>query len=372
MSEVGSLHRAPGDREETVQGAVEAAIRIGVIGVLLYSVFQIVAPFVSAILWGAILAVAGRAPYQWLVKGLGGRRVAAAVLFTALALVLLIIPALVLTGALVEWARGVADQIGEGRLAVPPAPEAVRSWPVVGERLYEFWSLANSNLAAALERAREPLQSIGVWLLSSAASAGVGVLQFALSIVVAGALLANAEGAKAAVDRFAIRLAPERGAHMRELAEQTVRGVATGVVGVAFIQSVLAAIGFFAVGVPGAPFLALVCLLLGMMQLPLAIPILPIVVYVWMNEPTLSAALFTAYILPVGALDNVLKPILMGRGVDAPMLVVFIGAIGGFASSGIVGLFLGAVVMVVAYELVRAWLQPPPASPPDLGRNPLP
>jgi predicted PurR-regulated permease PerM len=359
MSEIGRSGMQA-DREEAVQRAVEVAIRIGVIAVLLLWVFQIVAPFVSAILWGAIIAVAGRGPYHWLEKVLGGRRVAAAVVFTVLALVLLIIPAFVLTGALVEWARGFASGIGEGQLAVPPAPDAVRGWPLVGEPLYEFWSLANANLAAALEKAREPLQGLGVWLLSAAASAGFGVLQFALSIVVAGALLANSEGAKGVVDRFAMRLAPERGPHMRELAEQTVRGVASGVVGVALIQCVLAAIGFFAIGVPGAAFIALACLLLGMMQLPLAIPILPVVVYVWMHHEWLPAALFTAYIVPVMMLDNVLKPILMGRGVDAPMLVVFIGAIGGFASSGIVGLFLGAVVMVVAYELVKAWLEPAP------------
>jgi predicted PurR-regulated permease PerM len=348
------------EREEAIQRAVEAALRIGILAALLIWVFQIVAPFVMAILWGAIIAVALRDPYRWLAQAMGGRRVAASVVFTLVLLVLLIIPAIVLTGAVVDWARGVAGQIGEGRIAVPPAPESVRGWPLVGERLYEFWSLANSNLAAALTRAREPLQQVGVWLLASAASAGVGVLQFALSIVVAGALLAKSEGVKGSIDRLAEHLAPHRGAHMRMLAEQTVRGVASGVVGVALIQCVLAAIGFFAIDVPGAAFIALVCLLMGIIQLPLAIPILPVIVYVWMHHPALPAALFTAYMLPVMALDNVLKPILMGRGVDAPMLVVFIGAIGGFAWAGIVGLFVGAVVMVVAYELLQAWIEPAP------------
>jgi predicted PurR-regulated permease PerM len=145
---------------------------------------------------------------------------------------------------------------------------------------------------------------------------------------------------------------------MRLLAEQTVRGVATGVVGVAVVQCALAGLGFYAVGIPGAPLIALVCLLMGIVQLPLAIPIVPVIIYVWSHEPVLTAVLFTAWSVPVMALDNVLKPILMGRGVDAPMLVVFIGAIGGFASSGIVGLFVGAVVMVVAYELLKAWIDP--------------
>jgi predicted PurR-regulated permease PerM len=284
--------------------------------------------------------------------------VLAAVVFTLAALVLLITPTVFLTSAIVDWGQGVAAQIRDGQLEIPPAPETVRGWPVVGNPIYEFWSLANSNLQAALVKAKEPLQNLGLWLLRSAAVAGGVVLQFALSIIVAGVLLANSEGSKGLVDRFAVRLAPETGSNMRELAEQTVRGVATGVVGIAMIQCVLSAMALFAIGFPGAPFLALLCLLVAIVQLPLAIVVLPMIVYVWAHEPTTSALLFTAWMIPVTLLDNILKPILMGRGVDAPMLVVFVGAIGGLASSGIVGLFVGAVVMVVAYELMRAWLQP--------------
>jgi predicted PurR-regulated permease PerM len=350
--------RSDRDREETVQRAIEAAIRIGVIALLGLWVFNIVAPFIQPIVWGAIIAVAGGPPYHWLERQLGGRTVVAAVLFTIFALVLLITPTVILTGALVDWGRGVAAEISEGSLTIPPAPDSVRSWPVVGGAVYEFWSLANSNLQAALVKAKAPLENVGVWLLQSAASAGAGVLQFALSIVIAGVMLANSEGTRGVVDRFLLRLAPETGRNMRSLAEQTVRGVATGVVGVAIIQCVLAGIGFYVVGVPGAALIALVCLLLGIIQLPLAIPIVPVIIYVWTHEPALTSVLFTAWSVPVMALDNVLKPILMGRGVDAPMLIVFVGAIGGFASSGIVGLFVGAVVMVVAYELLKAWLDP--------------
>jgi predicted PurR-regulated permease PerM len=345
-------------REESIQRAVEAAIRIGVVALLGLWVFQIVGPFIQPIVWGAIIAVASATPYHWLERRLGGRSIVAAVVFTLLALVLLITPTVFLTSAIVEWGQGVAVQIREGQLAIPPAPESVRSWPVVGNPIYEFWSLANSNLQAAAVKAKEPLQNLGLWILSSAATAGAVVLQFALSIVVAGVLLANSEGSKGLVDRFAARLAPETGPNMRVLAEQTVRGVATGVVGIAMIQCVLSAMALFGVGFPGAPFLALLCLLVAIVQLPLAIVVLPMIIYVWAHEPATSAALFTAWMIPVTLLDNILKPILMGRGVDAPMLVVFVGAIGGLASSGIVGLFVGAVVMVVAYELLRAWVEP--------------
>jgi predicted PurR-regulated permease PerM len=362
MADAATVRRN-GDREESVQRAVEAAIRIGVVALLGLWVFQIVAPFIQPIVWGAIIAVAAATPYHWLEQRLGGRNVIAAVVFTLLALVLLITPTVVLTSAIVDWGQGMAAQIREGQLAIPPAPESVRSWPVVGKPIHEFWSLANSNLQAALVKARDPLQNLGLWLLHSAATAGAVVLQFALSIVVAGVLLANADGTKGLVDRFAVRLAPESGRNMRALAEQTIRGVATGVVGIAMVQCILSAIALFAVGFPGAPFVALLCLLVAIVQLPLAIVALPAVIYVWAHEPALTAILFTAWMIPVALLDNVLKPILMGRGVEAPMLVVFVGAIGGLASSGIVGLFVGAVVMVVAYELMRAWLEPEPRNP---------
>jgi len=356
--EIEQINRRDGGREESVQRAVEAAIRIGVIALLGLWVFQIVGPFIQPIVWGAIIAVASATPYHWLERQLGGRSVIAAVVFTLLALVLLITPTVFLTSAMVDWGQGVAAQIREGGLSIPPAPESVRGWPVVGSPIYEFWSLANSNLQAALVKAKEPLQNLGLWLLSSAAMAGGVVLQFALSIIVAGVLLASSEGTKGLVDRFAVRLAPETGPKMRALAEQTVRGVAAGVVGIAILQCVLSAIGLFAIGFPGAPLLALLCLLVAIVQIPLAIVTLPMIIYVWAHDPGMSAALFTAWIIPVTLLDNILKPILMGRGVDAPMLVVFVGAIGGLASSGIVGLFVGAVVMVVAYELMRAWLEP--------------
>jgi predicted PurR-regulated permease PerM len=355
--------RPQGDREETVQRAVEAAIRIGVVALLLLWVFQIVAPFIQPMIWGAIIAVACATPYHWLERQLGGRSGTAAVLFTLLALIVLITPTVFLTSAIVDWGQDTAAQIREGRLAIPPAPESVRSWPVVGKAIYEFWSLADSNLQAAATQAREPLQKLALWLLQMAATAGAAVLQFALSIVIAGVFLAYSEGTKGIVDRFAVRLAPDTGRNMRALAEQTVRGVATGVVGIAMIQCVLTAIALFTIDFPGAPFLALLCLLVAICQLPLAIPVLPMVIYVWAHEPALTAILFTAWMIPVTLLDNILKPILMGRGVDAPMLVVFIGAIGGLAYSGIVGLFVGAVVMVVVYELLRAWLEPAPEPP---------
>lgn len=344
------------NREGAIRQAVETAIRIGIIAILLLWVYDIVALFIGPIIWGAIIAVAGYPAYRWLLARCGDRSALAAIIFTLLALVILITPMVWLTTSAVDWGQGFAAEIKDGNVEVPPPDERIKQWPLVGEQLYDLWELATTNLKALLARGQDQLKALAVWLLGAAASAGLGVLQFILAIVIAGVLLAKKAPMSRFVNAFTHRLAPTHGQRYGVLAEQTVRGVATGVVGVAIIQSVLAGFGFVAAGVPGAPVIAAVCLLAGIAQLPLAIPILPVIVYVWLKEPTLTAVLFTAWCVPVMMLDNFLKPILMGRGVEAPMLVVFIGAIGGMAANGIVGLFTGAVVLVVAYELFRAWL----------------
>ncbi len=219
--------------------------------------------------------------------------------------------------------------------------------------------MAHSNLEAALRSLDAQLKVVGGWIVGAAAAAGIGVVRFTLSLIISGVLLANAEAGERLARQLFVRLAPERGAGFAQLAGQTVRSVASGVVGVAVIQSMLAAAGFFAVGVPAIAFWALLCLLLGVVQLPLGIVMVPIIVYVWFTDSTVTSILFTVWSVPVMILDNFLKPLLLGRGVDAPMWVIFIGAIGGFIASGIIGLFSGAVILVLAYELFQAWLETP-------------
>ncbi len=347
--------------EAVVGRSIEAAIRIGAIAILAFWVFEIIAPFVSPILWGVIIAVAVYPAFRRLLGWLGGRHVLAASVFTVLALLLLITPTVALTRALVEWGESAAAQISSGNIEVPAPPESVADWPFIGETAHDYWSLAHSNLKEALGSLDAQLKVVGRWIVGAIASAGIGVVYFTLSIIISGVLLANAEAGERLAQQLFVRLAPERGAGFARLAGQTVRSVASGVVGVAVIQSVLAAAGFLAVGVPGTAFWALLCLLLGVVQLPLGIVIIPIIVYVWFTDSTTTSILFTLWSVPVMILDNFLKPLLMGRGVEAPMLVIFIGAIGGFIASGIIGLFSGAVVLVLAYELFQAWLETPQA-----------
>jgi predicted PurR-regulated permease PerM len=194
-------------------------------------------------------------------------------------------------------------------------------------------------------------------LLSTAAGAGIGILQFVISIIIAGVILANAVGFGAFLKALARRLMGNRGEEFTMLASKTVRSVAQGVLGVALIQSLLAGVGLLAAGVPGAGLWALLVLLLAIVQLPPILILAPIILYVFSVSSTTVAVIFMIWSILVSMSDAFLKPLLLGRGVEVPMLIILVGAIGGMIHSGIIGLFVGAVVLALGYELFRAWLE---------------
>ena len=339
-----------------VARALEAAIRIGLVFLILYWCFKIGQPFIQTIVWGIIIAVAIHPSYDRLKSALGGRGRLAATLITLFALIVLLVPTYMLSDSLINAVQGYSANIKEGTLAVPTPPESVRSWPVIGKSLHTFWSLASNNLAAALSKIIPYLQKFGIPLLSTAAGAGVGILKFVVSIFIAGVLLANAVGGGRAARAIATRLTGKQGTMAVELAEATVRSVTLGILGVAVIQTLAAGLGFLVVGVPGAGLWALLVLILAVVQLPTILILGPIIVYVFATSSTVIAVIFAIWSLLVGMSDAFLKPLLMGRGVDVPMLVIFIGAIGGFIASGIIGLFVGAIILALGYKLFLLWL----------------
>jgi predicted PurR-regulated permease PerM len=351
-----SASNQPSNDKLFVARALEAAIRIGLVALLLYWCFKIGQPFIETIIWGIVIAVAIHPGYDRLKSALGGRGRLAATLITLFALIVLLVPTYMLSDSLINAVQEYSANIDKGTLRVPPPPESVRSWPVIGEPLHTFWNLASNNLAAALSKITPQLKKFGIPLLSTAAGAGVGILKFVVSIIIAGVLLANAVGGGRAARTIARRLTGEQGTKAVELAEATVRSVTLGILGVAVIQTLLAGLGFLVVGVPGAGLWALLVLILAVVQLPTILILGPIIVYVFATASTVIAVMFAIWSLLVGMSDAFLKPLLMGRGVDVPMLVIFIGAIGGFIASGIIGLFVGAIILALGYKLFLLWL----------------
>jgi predicted PurR-regulated permease PerM len=335
---------------------MEATVRIGLIALLAIWCFRIMEPFVVPMIWGLIIAVAAHPGYVRLRALLGGRGVLAGVLFVLIGLVVLVVPTVVLSGTLVNGVRDLIDGFDQGTIQVPPPPAGVADWPLVGEPIHTFWSEAADNLESALLDIAPQIRAAASWVLGAAAGLGLGLLQFVFAIVIAGVLLTQDEAGQRAIFAIARRLAGERGVQFAELADATVRSVTRGILGVAFIQSLLAGLGFLAVGVPAAGLWALLCLLLSTVQVGIFPVTIPILFYVFSKVDPMTFVLFLVWSIFVGALDNILKPILLGRGVAVPMAVIFVGAIGGFITSGIIGLFVGSVVLVLGYKLVLAWL----------------
>jgi len=339
-----------------IQRTTEAAIRIGLLVVIVVWCYRIVAPFVLPVLWGIIIAIAAKPAVDKLTAMLGGRPRLAALVFTLLALALLLVPTILLSGSVVEGARPLVARIMDHSITIPPPSERVRTWPVIGERSYAFWQLASENLQDALQQIAPHLKAFGGWLLSVIAGLGVAVVQFVLAIVIAGVLLANPLAGKKMAQLIGTRLVGARGSSLVELAGATIRSVAQGVLGIALIQGGLAGLGMLVVGVPAAGVWALFVLFLAVVQLPTLIILGPVIVYVLSTSPMLPAVLFMIWALLVGLLDNVLKPLMLGRGLAVPMLVILLGAIGGMILEGIIGLFIGAVVLAIGYTLFTAWV----------------
>jgi predicted PurR-regulated permease PerM len=353
------------DDRAFLRRALESSIRIGLVLFLVVWCYQIARPFLPLIVWGIILAIATQPIYAALCRAMGGRRSLAAAILVVGSLLVLIVPSVLLTTNVVESASQLAEKMEAGTVEFPPPPAGVADWPIVGEPVHAFWAAASRNLDTALDPLHPQLMAVGRWALEVVTSAGLGIVIFALSIVLAGVLLASGEPAAGAARRIADRLVPDRGAELVALAGGTIQSVTRGILGTAFIQALLAGLGLLAAGVPAAGLWALLVLLLAVVQLPTLMVLVPIIVWVFAAKSTGVAVLFAIWSTAVGLSDNVLKPLLLGRGSGVPMVVIFIGAIGGFVRAGIIGLFVGAVVLAVGYNLFRWWLENPSETPPS-------
>jgi len=335
---------------------LEAAIRIALVGGLVIWCFQILSPFLQPVLWSIVIAVATHPVFRIVERALGGRPRSAAILISLIGLVFLIGPMVLLTGSLMDTAVDISDELHRGSIAVPPPPPQVADWPIVGDKLYSSWVLASQNLESVLQQFAPQLREAAQWVVATAAATGMGILKFFLSVVLAGVLLANSVAGRHAADAISTRLIGPRGTELTDLAVSTVQSVTRGILVVALLQSILTGVGCLVVGLPAAGLWAVLVLLVAVIQLPILLVTLPLVVYVFTTSETAVAVIFLIWNLLVGLSDNVLKPMLLGRGIEVPMVVIFLGSIGGFVLAGIIGLFIGAVVLALGYNLFLAWL----------------
>src|SRR5882757_3442663 len=336
---------------------VQLVIRLGLLALLIIWTFVLIRPFVPILAWSIVLAVALYPVFSVLSKLLGGRPRLAAAILTVINLGIVIGPATWLGLNAVEGLKDFAGNLSAGNLLVPSPPESVKDWPLFGTRLYEFWNQASSNLRASLRDGVPYLEPRAGTLLALAGNAGVGTLKFLLAVTLAGFLFPHGSQLVAAGRGFLYRIVPEQSEHFLELAGSTIRAVSQGVIGVAIIQSLLAGISFKLAGVPSAGLLAFAVLILTIVQIGAAIVLFPAIIWIWTDKDFTTALLLTLFLGIVGVLDNILKPLVMGRGLTTPALVIFVGVIGGTLAHGIVGLFIGPIILSLAWELTVAWIR---------------
>lgn len=342
---------------------VDILLKLGALFFVLGWCFTIVQPFITILVWSAIISITLYPMHKMLQVRLGESPKLAAILILFILLAFVIVPTYFLAESMVEGIQQYSTAFTKDSFVIPPPPIEVSEWPVVGNGIYGFWKQASENIGDVLITYKSQLATVGTQVFKSIMSTSSGIIQLFISFIVAGFMLALSKNIESVGSKFFTRLLGNRGDEFIAIAEKTIRNVSKGVVGVAIIQSIAIGIVFLIAGVPYAGLWALVCLILCMMQVGPGLVVFPVVIYLFTAEATWLAVLYTVVLVSLTLLDNVLKPIFMGKGSVVPVWVIFLGSTGGFFSSGFLGMFIGAIVLSLGYKLYFAWLDEGNAEP---------
>ena len=329
-------------------------IRIVCLGLLGYWSLILVRPFLTTIVWSIIIAVALYPVFDWLSARLYGHRGLAAVTITVFSLFVISGPATWLGVSLGASIQTLMARFGDGTLVIPPPPEAIKAWPIIGEKAYESWQLASTNLRGLLIESAPQLKPLGSIFLNTAGSVGINLLKFILAAAISGFLFIPGPALVQSTKNILGRVAGTRGDEFVNLAGATIRNVSRGIIGIAILQALLAGIGLLFAGVPAAGLLSFLVLLLGILQIGPSVILIPLIFWSWFAMDTTMAALFTIYMVPVNLLDNLLRP-LVAKGLSTPMPVILIGVVGGTLAHGIIGIFVGPIVLSIVWQLLVVW-----------------
>jgi len=344
---------------------LDVLIRTALVGVLAALCYVVFAPFLTLMVWALILAVTLYPLHRALARTLGGKQGIAATIVVIGGILLIITPTALLMNSFGSTVHNLVSAVQHNTLEIPAPPEGIREWPIVGKKIYGIWSRAHDDLPGLVQNMQPKIGELARKALSIVANIGVGLLQFLASFIVAGILMAYGEagtrGSRAIFERI---VGSDQGETFAKLATATIRAVAQGVIGIAFVQALLVGLALLVAHVPWAGVLAVITLVLSIAQVPALLVILPVIGYVWSsgNYSHGAAIAYTILLLLSGLADNVLKPLMLGRGVDAPMPVILLGALGGMATGGILGMFVGATLLALGYQIAMSWVSSNPDS----------
>jgi predicted PurR-regulated permease PerM len=343
------------NNESSSHSIYDITIRMFILFLIIAWCLMLMYPFVSIILWSMILALALFPMHSRLSKLIGGRPKWASVIIISSILIIIILPTWMLIGALIDEVKALKVLYDAGNLTIPPPTEKVKSWPVIGEKLYVFWANASVNIEQLIVKYKDQLIDIGKKVGTGILSAAGGVVQIMVSLFIAGILLSFG-GTGENVRKFFRKVSGNRGDDFADLVLKTVGSVVKGILGESLVMALLNGTVFLLAGVPFAGIWTLMAFVFAVLQLPVLFVTVPIIVYLFAVKAILPAILWTAALLLVALSDNVLTPLMLGKGAPVPMVVIFIGVIGGFLFSGFIGLFTGAIVMSLGYTLFVEWI----------------
>ena len=342
--------------EQFQRNMMTSAIQISAVALIVLWCLSIMRPFINLVLWALIIAVALYPAHLGLAAKLGGRAKTSATVFVLIGLSIMFVPAYFLADSTIQALTTLATGLEDGTIEVQPPNASVAEWPLIGQQVFDLWSGAARNLESTINQFSTQIRDASATALKFAGGLAASTLAMAASMIIAGVFLVSADGGYRVSRSIGHTLSEENGKDMVDMSIATIRSVAKGVLGVAIIQALLAAVGLYVMGVPAAGLWAGAVLMLAIMQLPPILLLGPIAIWVFSVADTVPATIFFIYSFIVSISDGFLKPMLLGRGVDIPMLVILIGAIGGAFTSGIIGLFVGAVVLAVGYQLLITWM----------------
>jgi predicted PurR-regulated permease PerM len=367
------LPQADSESEQQASSPLlDVLIRASLIGVLAVLCYQVFSPFLTLMVWSIILAVTLYPLHQWLAHKAGAKQWLASIILVIVGLLLIITPMALLMNSFADSVRHFIGAVQQNTLAIPAPREGVEEWPLVGKQIHDVWSKAHTDLPGFVRSMQPKIGELAQKAVAMVASIGSGLLLFLVSFIVASILMAYGESGARGSRAIFVRVAgAARGEALTKLATATIRAVALGVIGVAFIQATLIGLALLLASVPAAGVLSAIALVLGIAQLPALIVTVPAIIYIWSSGDygTAAAITQTIILLVTGMADNVLKPLMLGRGVDAPMPVILLGALGGMASGGILGMFVGATLLALGYQIFMGWIATSPNSDPVVSQN---
>jgi predicted PurR-regulated permease PerM len=342
------------ENERYYEKILSASLKLGFVVLLIIFSYLILKPFVIMILWSIIIAVGIYPLFRKLSSALGNRDKLASVVITITALAVIILPSILLLDSSISGARDIVAKYEAGTLVIAAPDEKIAEWPLVGKSIYETWKLASTNIIAAIEKFEPQIKQFAPKIFSAVTGMGGTILLTLISIIIAGVLLTKSQTSGQFTQRLFNFLIGKDGEAFTQLARTTISSVVQGVLGIAALQSVASGIIMLIFGIPAAGLWALLVLVLAITQLPTILILLPVSIYGFSILDTTSAVIFLILSILITISDNILKPIFLGRGVEVPMLVILLGAIGGMLAFGILGLFVGAVILALTYKIFLA------------------